>query len=433
MEYVSGDGSRSQQPGPASHAHERELVHSALLKLKGLALIQFAEEHIAITDEGRRCLEGLPIVTLRLRGRWAEARDTKADRQVATTLSQAKWYQEHLRCRSRSTARGSRLSQLPARLRTRYSALSRILATTLRPEYATWVKRLCQHYLAKVGVAMPQVCNTIGQRWDTPPYTWKHKVAAMIRSGATTVVHVLVQLGKPLSRKLERLYEKAREGNLGPWLSKLAGGRGLSLSDIKFAGFDLSRSINYAGALLLVCSPLAIVVGVLFLAGERANSSPDEAAFLSGNRPGISRASPIVWLHDGADRPGRSIFVARKLAGAAWIEGFAITGENASNQTLIDLEGTLKTDSGEEIKLDVSTEGRQGKWVDAQDVPSGSKLILKSALDPDGTQTGMRADEFLSKYGGMILRVSYVVGGVQTTLMEYFSNSKLRAQLADLN
>lgn len=251
----------------------------------------------------------------------------------------------------------------------------------------------------------------------------------MIRSGATNVVHVLVPLGKPFSRtrKLKRLFEKAREGKLGAWLSKLAGDGGLPLSDIKFAGFDLGRSINYAGALLLVCGPLALVVGVLFLAGERANSSHAEEAFLLGDR------TPIVWLHDGADRLGRSIFVTRRLAGAARIEGFAIRGENASNQTLIDLQGTLKTDSGEEIKLDVSTEGRQGKWVAAQDVPSGSKLILKSALDPDGAQTGMRSDEFLSKYGGMILRVSYVVGGVQTTLMEYFSTSKLRAQLADLN
>lgn len=353
IEYVSGDGSRSQ-PGQASRADKWELVHGALLKLRGLALIQFAQEHIAITDEGRRCLEDLPIVTMRQHGRSAEARDTKADRRVATTLSQARWYQEHLRRQSRSTARGSRPSQLPARLWTRYSAPLRILATTFRPEYATWLKRLCQHYLSQVGVAMPRICKTIGQRWGTSAYTWKPKVSAMIRSGATTVVHVLVPLGKPFSRtrKLKRLFEKAREGKLGAWLSKLAGDGGLPLSDIKFAGFDLGRAINYAGALLLVCGPLAIVVGVLFLAGERANSSHAEEAFLLGDR------TPIVWLHDGADRLGRSIFVTRRLAGAAWIEGFAIRGENASNQTLIDLQGTLKTDSGEELKLDVSTEGR---------------------------------------------------------------------------
>ena len=39
----------------------------------------------------------------------------------------------------------------------------------------------------------------------------------------------------------------------------------------------------------------------------------------------------------------------------------------------------------------------------------------------------------LAKYGGIIFRVSYVVAGVQTTLIEYLSTSKLGAQLADTN
>ena len=67
------------------------------------------------------------------------------------------------------------------------------------------------------------------------------------------------------------------------------------------------------------------------------------------------------------------------------------------------------------------------------DVPSGSKFTLRSAIEPDGAQKGILAEKFLSKYGGMIFRVSYVVAGVQTTLIEYFSASKLRAQLADMN
>jgi hypothetical protein len=125
--------------------------------------------------------------------------------------------------------------------------------------------------------------------------------------------------------------------------------------------------------------------------------------------------------------------VTRGLAGAAWIEGLAIRGENASNQTLTGLRGAIKTHSGEEIKLAVNMEGGQGKWADAQDVPTGSKFLLKSAVNPVGTQAGMPAEEFLSKYGGMIFRVSYTVAGVETTLIEYFSTSRLRAQLADLN
>ena len=63
----------------------------------------------------------------------------------------------------------------------------------------------------------------------------------------------------------------------------------------------------------------------------------------------------------------------------------------------------------------------------------GSKFALKSALTRDNAQTEMPAEEFLSKHGGMIFRVSYAIGGVQTTVIEYFSVSKLRAQLADMS
>ena len=72
---------------------------------------------------------------------------------------------------------------------------------------------------------------------------------------------------------------------------------------------------------------------------------------------------------------------------------------------LTGVQGTIKMDSGEEIKLSVSTEGSQGKWADAQDVSPGSKFALKSALTRDNAQTEMPAEEFLSKHGGMIFRV----------------------------
>ena len=58
IQQVSGGDARSQS-GQASHAHTRELVHSTLLKLKALACIEVAEERIAITAEGRRCLKEL--------------------------------------------------------------------------------------------------------------------------------------------------------------------------------------------------------------------------------------------------------------------------------------------------------------------------------------------------------------------------------------
>lgn len=420
IECVSGGAPRSQ-PGQASHSHTRELVHSALLKLKALAFIHFAKERIAITDEGRRCLEDLPVVTLRQCGRSAEARDSKADHQVATDYGEQDGIKSTTKAKVTQPCVSS-FSQLQARLWTRCSALLRVLVTTLRPEYAPRLKRFCQDRLAQVSAAIPQVCKmAVGRAWDTSLHVWRYKVAPKIRSGATTLVHVRVHFAKVFCRTWEPMRLLAVAG--ANWL----------LPDFKFAGFDLSRSINYAGALLLVCGALSVAGGVVFLSSERANSSRAEEAFVSGNHVGGSRVPLIVWLHDGQGRLGQSIFVTRRLAGSAWIEGLALRGENASNQTLTGLQGAIKTDSGEEIRLGVNTEGNQGNWADAQDVPSGSKFTLKSSLNPDGTQTGMPAEEFLSKYGGMIFRVSYAVAGVQTTLIEYISTTKLRAQLADMN
>ena len=412
------EGDPRSQTGQVRRSHMRELVHGALLKLKALAFIEFSGERIAITDKGKRCLVDL-LVTLQ-RGRSADVRDTKADRQVA--FDHVEQYGIKGTTAKVTQPCVSSLSQLPAQLWEPSHALLRVLATTLRSEYAPRLKRFCQDRLTQVSLAMPRVCKmTIAWACDCLLYVRKHKIVPMIGSGATSLVHV--QLAKAFSRA----FEGTGKGKIGARLSKITEANGL-LPDIKFAGFD-SRSINYTGVLLLVCGALSIAGGILFLSSERANSSRAEGT--SRNHTGSSRASPIVWFHDGQDRLGRSIFVTRRREGAAWIEGLAIRGENASDQTLTGLQGAIKTDSGEQISLSVDTEDSQGKWADAEDVPSGSKFTLKSAANPYGTQKGIPAEEFLSKHGGMIFRVSYAVSGVQTTLIEYFSTSKLRAQLAD--
>ena len=412
------EGDPRSQTGQVRRSHMRELVHGALLKLKALAFIEFSGERIAITDKGKRCLVDL-LVTLQ-RGRSADVRDTKADRQVA--FDHVEQYGIKGTTAKVTQPCVSSLSQLPARLWEPSHALLRVLATTLRSEYAPQLKRFCQDRLTQVSLAMPRVCKmTIAWACDCLLYVRKHKIVPMIGSGATSLVHV--QLAKAFSRA----FEGTGKGKIGARLSKITEANGL-LPDIKFAGFD-SRSINYTGVLLLVCGALSIAGGILFLSSERANSSRAEGT--SRNHTGSSRASPIVWFHDGQDRLGRSIFVTRRREGAAWIEGLAIRGENASDQTLTGLQGAIKTDSGEQISLSVDTENSQGKWADAEDVLSGSKFTLKSAANPYGTQKGIPAEEFLSKHGGMIFRVSYAVSGVQTTLIEYFSTSKLRAQLAD--
>ena len=424
IECVAGGAPRSQ-PGQVSHSHTREVVHSALLKLKAIAFIQFAGEFIAISDEGRRCLEDLPVVTSLQRDRSTEAGDGKSY-QAVTDFDQDG---------IKSTTRAKLLcvsspAQLQARIGTRCSAL---LAITLRPEYGPWLKRFCQDRIAQVSAEMPRVCRmNLGRAWDASFHAWRYKVAPMIRCDATTLVNVWVQFAKVSCRLWEpmRLLESIRKSRIAARLSKVVAPNWPP--QIKFAGFDLGRSINHPGALLAVCGVLLVAGGLVFLSAERSNSSHAEEAFLSENRAGSSRVPLIAWLHDEQGRLGESIFLTRRLEGAIWIEGLVFRGQNTSNQTLIGLQGFIKTDSGEEIRLGVGTEDIEGNWVDAQDVASGSKFILKSALNPDGTHTGMPAEEFLPKFGGMIFRVSYAVAGVQTTLIEYLSTSKLRGQLAGM-
>ena len=177
-------------------------------------------------------------------------------------------------------------------------------------------------------------------------------------------------------------------------------------------------------------------MGVLLVALSAAGS----VALLSGNRaeskpetPTVSlREPPIVWFYDGQDHPQQSIFVKRNFSGATWIEGISIRGENKSNQSLTAVQATLISDSGEQIELTVrAIRGQQA--ADAPNVPSGSEFSLEYGFhsDASGRQTGMPAEEFLSKYGGMIFRLRYTVPGAQRTLLEYFSPSRLKAQLAD--
>jgi hypothetical protein len=271
--------------GQASDSHTRGLICSVLLKLKELAFIQFAQDHIAITEEGRRCLECLPV-TLRQRGRPAEARETKTDRPVATA------YREQDSIKS------------IGRLWTRYDAVLKMFATTLRAEYAPRLQWFYQALLADTRAITRRGFLVSGDLTrNTALQVWKRKVTPMVRSGAT-LVHLPVRLVKVCRSNAGTSAFVWNWRQLGAQLSKVAKASGLPPNP-KLAGFDLSRSINFAAALLLVCGILSIVGGVVFLSGKRSNSSrAGEVAFLSGNRAETSRGFPIVWLHDGQDRHG---------------------------------------------------------------------------------------------------------------------------------
>lgn len=177
------------------------------------------------------------------------------------------------------------------------------------------------------------------------------------------------------------------------------------------------------GVLLVALSAAG---SVALLSGNRAESKPETPT------EGL-REPPIVWFYDGQDHHQQSIFVKRNFSGATWIEGISIRGENKSNQSLTAVQATLISDSGEQIELAVRATGGQEARADAPNVPSGSEFSLEYGFhsNASGRQTGMPAEEFLSKYGGMIFRLRYTVPGAQRTLLEYFSPSRLKAQLAD--
>lgn len=423
--YVSS-GEFTSEVGPtASTSHTRELICNALLKLKELAFIEFAAEQIAITEEGRRFLDESPVVALRQHeNRVAETGETKSDNEVTTENRESDFMESTAEVAE--TPHVSSQPPLQTRIWTRMA--------TLLAAYGPQLNKFCRDRLTGTRAATRLFKMNGGKIQDISLQMWKRKVAPMIWSGEATLVRMLARLARVWRSRAEAsaIVLGNWRSQVGAMLSRAAKASGLP-PNAELAGFDLSPWVIFAGALLLVCSALAIAGGVVFLSDKRTEVSPARGvAFLSGNRAESSRGSPIVWLFDRQDRPGRSIFVTRKLAGVTWIEGFAIRGENASNQTLTAVQGAIKTDSGEEIKLSMAES--QGKQVDAQDVPSGSKFTLECALHPDtaGQQTGMPAEEFLSKYGGMIFRFSFTAAGIQTTLIEYFSTSKLRAQLADI-
>ena len=442
--YVSG-GDPASGPGHTSSASfKQKLIGNALLKLKELDFIQFTDQQIAVTDEGRRFLDESPVAALPQHENRSETSETITDNKITTEFREPDFMESTAEVKETHPWVPSmpKLGTRPWRH-----------ATTWLAEYTPRLKQFCQDRLAEAREATQRGFKMNGV-WvrGIALKVWELKAAAMIRSGATNLVNMLKQvaMGCRIHAKSCAIVLGNSPKQIRALLSKAAKASGLP-ENVKLAGFDLSQSVILASALLLVCGTLAIACGVAFLSDKRVDSSRAEAvAFLSDKRVDSSRAgavgfasgdraenpreSPIVWLFDGQDRPGRSIFVTRKLAGATWIEGFAIRGENASNQKLTAVQAAIKTDSGEEIKLSVSMAESQGKQVDAQVVPPGSQFTLESAFQPDasGQQTAMPAGDFLSKYGGMIFRFSYTVAGAQRTSIEYFSTSKLKAQLADI-
>jgi hypothetical protein len=384
--YVAAGDSKSIVGQTTLTLHRRKLIGEALLKLKGFAFVRFTQEQIAITDEGRRFLSELELVASRRDGRLVK------------------------------TAEINRALQVPPP-GTRYNDLSRECATNLLARYIPRIKRFCQDRLDGAGHGFLMI--RVRAR-NIALEVWKGEVAPMVRPRAPTGVLILTRFARICCKSAQ-----ATANSIVNWPTQ-------SGAALWKKGKVSSSSLNNRLAGL---NRLAIVVGGLLVALSAVGS----VALLSGNRakpeaPTVSlREPPIVWFYDGQDHPQQSIFVKRNFSGATWIEGISIRGENKSNQSLTAVQATLISDRGDQIELTVRATGGQQAQADAPNVPSGSEFSLEYGFhsDASGHQTGMPAEEFLSKYGGMIFRLRYTVPGAQRTLLEYFSPSRLKAQLAD--
>ena len=386
IDYVIAAGDSNSKVGQGTFTpHRRKLIGYAFLKLKGFAFIRFTQEQIAITDEGRQFLSELELI--------ASRRD---DRSV-------------------KTAEINR--ELQAQPRARYIAPLRECTTNLLASCIPRIKWFCQGRLAGAGHGF--LMNGVRAR-DIALELWKGKVTPLVRSKAPTLVLILTRFSRVCCKSAQ-----ATANSLVNWQTQSGAAlwKKVSWSPLNNKRAGLSR--------------LAMLVGVLLVALSAAGS----VALLSSNRAGSKletptvslQEPPIVWFYDGQDHPQQSIFVKRNFSGATWIEGISIRGENKSNQSLTAVQATLISDSGEQIELSVRATGGQQAQADAPNVPSGSEFSLEYGFrsDASGRQPGIPAEEFLSKYGGMIFRLRYTVPDAQRTLLEYFSPSRLKAQLAD--
>jgi len=388
LERILGSALLSRQ---ASNSHTRELVCSALIKLNELTFIRFTNAQIAITDQGRQFLDELPVRRL--------------DGQSAET-SQSWGYT--------SGAINRALRVLPWTL---FIAPLREFVATLLARCIPVLNRLCQNRLGGTGANMPQSLLMSGVRArDIAFQVWERKVAATFGSRAAWLTTVCHTSAHTAANMLVNWRPQS-----GPALWKNGKVHYLSLRN-RLAG--VNRFVIFAGIVLLIA--LSTAGSVALLSGKRIESTR-EVAIAS------SRASPLVWFYDVRNHPKRSIFVKRNFSGATRIEGISIRGENASDQFLTAVQATLISDTGKEMKLTVSAAGSRQAQADAYDVPSQSEFSLEYGiqLDTSGQQAGMPAEEFLSKYGGMIFTFRYTVGGVQRTLIDYFSPSRLKTELVE--
>jgi hypothetical protein len=196
--------------------------------------------------------------------------------------------------------------------------------------------------------------------------------------------------------------------------------------------FDLSQMLILAGVVLLICGGLLLGSGLVLRA--------------AGTAPGRDTPHVIAWLFEEPDRPldERIVFTLSGSPADFRINGLSITGENASDQPMTDVEGVVKPDVRRpDLKLAVglvpegdggAAEAQAAVPVGTNGVPGHSLFKLTFPFPPEAMdgQDGLTVDEFAESYGGLTLRLRYEVEGRQKAVIQYLSPEMLKAQLAEV-
>jgi hypothetical protein len=238
------------------------------------------------------------------------------------------------------------------------------------------------------------------------------RVRALMARGGVDRVHALMARAKP---------------------SRVEGQNALSLPR-SIGRFDLSQMLIIAGALLLVCGGLMLGGGFLL----RAGTPPQlEAA---------SPAEPIAWLYAHKSLPiaERTLFIAEKTPDGFRVTGFTIGGVNMAETAIGALGGVIKSDAqGQEFDLGLTVEKPEG---DQDEETAGAQAAAAAPegtippqapfkltyLLPEAADGGLTAQEVLSSYGGLTLKVHYEMDGKRRTFIQYLPASLLDEQLAEI-
>lgn len=195
----------------------------------------------------------------------------------------------------------------------------------------------------------------------------------------------------------------------------------------QIGSLDLSQMLIIAGALLLVCGTLMLGGGLILRTGKTAIAA-------------ASTSEPIAWLfeHDTLELDERSVFAFATTPDGVRVRGFAIGGVNMSDQTLDAVGSVIRPDrEAQDVKLAmrvVAPDEQAGETKTFEPgmpgaVPPQGQFALLFAFPGDG---GMTADQVLSTYGGVMLKVRYEVAGKKKSFIHYLSPSFLERQLAEI-